>query len=171
MMHFYPNWKEIAKRSWSLRFIILAGFLSGGNNTSGHMVNYNLFAALSFVAVSAAFRGTPSRTERLVMETKDVKRYGAILASAAALAASFEGLRQYAYYDPRPGDAILTVCYGSTTDVRKERSIALKEIRRLEDQSWSMPSVLLSAAIQTFLITYSSLLLMPYTTSDPKYLI
>ncbi len=33
---------------------------------------------------------------------------------AAALAAPMEGLRQYAYYDP-PG--ILTVCYGSTTNV------------------------------------------------------
>lgn len=27
-MQLYPNWKEIARRSWSLRFIILAGILS-----------------------------------------------------------------------------------------------------------------------------------------------
>lgn len=35
---------------------------------------------------------------------------------AIALAIPAEGLRHYAYYDP-PG--ILTVCYGSTTDVKK----------------------------------------------------
>lgn len=63
----------------------------------------------------------------------EFKRYGAILASAAALAAGFEGLRQYAYYDPRPGDAILTVCYGSTTDVQKGKKYTLEECKaRLE---------------------------------------
>lgn len=63
----------------------------------------------------------------------EFKRYGAILASAAALAAGFEGLRQYAYYDPRPGDAILTVCYGSTTDVEKGKKYTLEECKaRLE---------------------------------------
>ena len=64
------------------------------------------------------------------MESKDAKRYGAILASAAALAAGFEGLRQYAYYDPRPGDAILTVCYGSTTDVVKGKKYSLEECKQ-----------------------------------------
>ena len=57
----------------------------------------------------------------------DINRYAAILASAAALAAGFEGLRQYAYYDPRPGDAILTVCYGSTTQVEKGKKYSLEE--------------------------------------------
>lgn len=62
------------------------------------------------------------------------KRYGVILGTAAALAAGFEGLRQYAYYDPRPGDAILTVCYGSTTDVVKGKKYSIDECRsRLED--------------------------------------
>ena len=42
------------------------------------------------------------------------KHLAAVATMAAALAAGFEGLRQYAYYDPRPGDAILTVCYGHT---------------------------------------------------------
>lgn len=39
-----------------------------------------------------------------------------VLAAAVAgtMAAGFEGLRQTAYYDPRPGDSILTVCYGHT---------------------------------------------------------
>jgi len=68
------------------------------------------------------------------VESKDVKKYGAILGAAAALAAGFEGLRQYAYYDPRPGDAILTVCYGSTTDVVKGKKYSLEECKqRLED--------------------------------------
>lgn len=67
------------------------------------------------------------------MESKDVKRYSAILAAAAALAAGFEGLRQYAYYDPRPGDSILTVCYGSTTQVQKGKKYSLEECKqRLE---------------------------------------
>lgn len=67
------------------------------------------------------------------MESKDVKRYSAILAAAATLAAGFEGLRQYAYYDPRPGDSILTVCYGSTTQVQKGKKYSLEECReRLE---------------------------------------
>lgn len=48
-------------------------------------------------------------------------------AIAASLAAGFEGFRQYAYYDPRPGDAILTVCYGSTTDVEKGKKYTKEE--------------------------------------------
>jgi len=58
MMHFYPNWKEIAKRSWSLRFIILAGVLSGLEVILPFFsdeIPRNLFAVLSFLAVSAAF--------------------------------------------------------------------------------------------------------------------
>ncbi len=52
---------------------------------------------------------------------------------ATVLAASSEGLRQYAYYDP-PG--ILTVCYGhtgpdygSTTNVEKGRKYSLEECK------------------------------------------
>ena len=68
------------------------------------------------------------------MGNQDAKRYAAILGAAATLAAGFEGLRQYAYYDPRPGDAILTVCYGSTTDVQKGKKYSLAECKeRLED--------------------------------------
>ena len=67
------------------------------------------------------------------MESRDVKRYSAILAAAASLAAGFEGLRQYAYYDPRPGNPILTVCYGSTTQVQKGKKYSLEECKqRLE---------------------------------------
>lgn len=57
-MHLYGNWKEIVKRSWSLRFIILAGILSGIEVILPFFsdeIPRNLFAALSFLAVSAAF--------------------------------------------------------------------------------------------------------------------
>ena len=68
------------------------------------------------------------------MPAPDIKRYTAILGAAAALAAGFEGLRQYAYYDPRPGDAILTVCYGSTTNVEKGKKYSIDECKqRLAD--------------------------------------
>ena len=52
------------------------------------------------------------------------KRLTAAAAIAAAIAVPAEGLRQYAYYDP-PG--ILTVCYGSTTDVVKGKQYSLDE--------------------------------------------
>jgi hypothetical protein len=58
MMQLYPNWKEIARRSWSLRFIILAGILSGLEVILPFFsdeIPRNFFAALSFMAVSAAF--------------------------------------------------------------------------------------------------------------------
>ncbi len=45
-------------------------------------------------------------------------------AIATALAVPAEGLRQWAYYDP-PG--ILTVCYGSTTNVQKNKKYSLDE--------------------------------------------
>jgi lysozyme len=54
------------------------------------------------------------------------QRAGAAAAIAAAIAIPAEGLRQYAYYDP-PG--ILTVCYGSTTNVQKGRKYSLEECR------------------------------------------
>lgn len=57
-------------------------------------------------------------------------RAAAIAVAAAAIAAPAEGLRQYAYYDP-PG--ILTVCYGSTTNVVKGKRYSIDECKaRLE---------------------------------------
>jgi lysozyme len=53
-------------------------------------------------------------------------RKAAALAIATALAIPAEGLRQVAYYDP-PG--ILTVCYGSTTDVRRGKVYSLDECK------------------------------------------
>ena len=58
--------------------------------------------------------------------TPKSKRYSAVAALAAAIAIPAEGLRQYAYYDP-PG--ILTVCYGSTTDVQKGKRYSLDKCK------------------------------------------
>lgn len=59
------------------------------------------------------------------------KRIAAAIAAATAIAIPAEGLRQFAYYDP-PG--ILTVCYGSTTNVEKGRKYSLEECQeRLDD--------------------------------------
>jgi len=60
----------------------------------------------------------------------DKRRAGIIATIATAIAIPAEGLRQVAYYDP-PG--ILTVCYGSTTNVEKGKTYSLAECRaRLE---------------------------------------
>jgi GH24 family phage-related lysozyme (muramidase) len=59
------------------------------------------------------------------------KRRTAAASLAAAIAIPAEGLRQWAYYDP-PG--ILTVCYGSTTNVQKGVKYSLDECKaRLDD--------------------------------------
>lgn len=66
-----------------------------------------------------------------MLKTAKSRRLAAAIAAASSLAASFEGLRQYAYYDP-PG--ILTVCYGSTTNVEPGRKYSLEECEdRLND--------------------------------------
>jgi hypothetical protein len=57
-MKLYENWREIMRRSWSLRFIILAGLLSGCEiilPLFADQIPRNLFALLSFAAVTAAF--------------------------------------------------------------------------------------------------------------------
>lgn len=58
MICLYPNWKEIARRAWSIRFLVLAGVLSGLEVILPFFsdeIPRNLFAILSFVAVTAAF--------------------------------------------------------------------------------------------------------------------
>ena len=57
----------------------------------------------------------------------------AIASVAAIIAAGHEGLRQYAYNDPRPGDPILTVCYGSTTQVERGKKYSLEECKQRLD--------------------------------------
>ena len=54
------------------------------------------------------------------------KRLTAAALLAAMIAVPAEGLRQYAYYDP-PG--VLTVCYGSTTNVVKGKKYSLEECK------------------------------------------
>lgn len=53
------------------------------------------------------------------------------VAAASAIAVPAEGLRQFAYYDP-PG--ILTVCYGSTTDVQRGKKYSLEECKARLDK-------------------------------------
>lgn len=67
------------------------------------------------------------------------KRVGTAVALAAAIAIPAEGLRQWAYYDP-PG--ILTVCYGSTTNVQKGVKYSLDECKARLDAD-------MLAAVQT----------------------
>jgi GH24 family phage-related lysozyme (muramidase) len=56
----------------------------------------------------------------------DRRRLTAAAAIATAIAIPAEGLRQVAYYDP-PG--ILTVCYGSTTNVQAGKVYSLAECK------------------------------------------
>lgn len=60
------------------------------------------------------------------MDDARKRKIKAAAAIATALAIPAEGLRQVAYYDP-PG--ILTVCYGSTTNVVKGRVYTLAECK------------------------------------------
>ena len=62
--------------------------------------------------------------------TNRSKRLGVAAALACAIAIPAEGLRQVAYYDP-PG--ILTVCYGSTTNVTKGKRYSIDECRQRLD--------------------------------------
>lgn len=55
--------------------------------------------------------------------------------AAGSLAAGYEGLRQTPYYDPRPNDAILTVCYGHTgKDIQKDKVYSIQECKQLLDE-------------------------------------
>lgn len=57
-MRLLSDWREILRKAWSVRLIILAGILSGVEVVlpffSGSMP-HGVFAGLSFVAVSGAF--------------------------------------------------------------------------------------------------------------------
>jgi lysozyme len=60
------------------------------------------------------------------MATDRQKRVGVAAAIATLIAVPAEGLRQWAYLDP-PG--ILTVCYGSTTDVQRGKKYTMAECK------------------------------------------
>jgi hypothetical protein len=57
-MKLYTNWKEIVRKAWSIKFIILAGVLSATEVILPLFFDYfdrGTFAILSFLAVSGAF--------------------------------------------------------------------------------------------------------------------
>lgn len=57
-MHLANNWKDILRKAWSIRFIILAGLLSGIEVILpffADSIPRGTFAVLSFLAVGGAF--------------------------------------------------------------------------------------------------------------------
>ena len=57
-MKLLEDWKEILRKAWSVRFIVLAGVLSGIEVILpffADAIPRGVFAILSFAAVSAAF--------------------------------------------------------------------------------------------------------------------
>ena len=57
-MTLYENWQDILKKAWSIKFMILAGVLSGVEVALPFfepMFPHGVFAALSSIAVGAAF--------------------------------------------------------------------------------------------------------------------
>lgn len=57
-MKLYDNWRTIVRKAWSVRFMIIAGVLSGVEVVLPLFVDAlprGTFAVLSFLAVSAAF--------------------------------------------------------------------------------------------------------------------
>lgn len=58
MIHLSDDWRRILRKAWSIRFIILAGLLSGAEVILpffADAIPRGIFAVLSFAAVSAAF--------------------------------------------------------------------------------------------------------------------
>lgn len=70
-------------------------------------------------------------TQQPQQPSSRAKRLGWAAALASAIAIPAEGLRQYAYYDP-PG--ILTVCYGSTSNVERGKKYSLEECKQRLDK-------------------------------------
>lgn len=57
-MKLYENWREIVKKAWSIRLIVLAGMLTGCEvmlPIVSSTIPAGMFAGLSFVATTAAF--------------------------------------------------------------------------------------------------------------------
>jgi hypothetical protein len=57
-MKLYPNWKTIIRKGWSIRFMLVAGVLSGAEvviPVFSEVIPRNLFGALMFFTVSGAF--------------------------------------------------------------------------------------------------------------------
>lgn len=57
-MHLYDNWKDILKKAWSIRFIVIAALLSGAEVILpffADSIPRGAFAVMTFVAVAGAF--------------------------------------------------------------------------------------------------------------------
>ena len=57
-MKLYPNWKTIIRKGWSIRFMLVAGALSGFEvalPVFADQIPRGTFAILSFLAVGGAF--------------------------------------------------------------------------------------------------------------------
>lgn len=57
-MKLYDNWREILRKAWSIRLMLLAGVLSGVEVVLplfSYALPHGLFAALSGITVAAAF--------------------------------------------------------------------------------------------------------------------
>ncbi len=57
-LKFYDNWKEIIRKAWSIRLMLLAGILSGCEvilPLFTDVIPRNAFALLSMLAVTGAF--------------------------------------------------------------------------------------------------------------------
>ena len=57
-MTLYENWRDILKKAWSIRFMIIAGILSGVEVALPFfepLFPQGIFAALSGISVGAAF--------------------------------------------------------------------------------------------------------------------
>jgi hypothetical protein len=57
-MHLASDWKDILKKAWSVRFLVLAGILSGVEVILPffvHDIPRGPFAVMSFLAVGGAF--------------------------------------------------------------------------------------------------------------------
>ncbi len=57
-MRLYENWREILRRSWCQKFLILAGVLSGVEIVLplyADVIPRDVYAVLIFLAVAAAF--------------------------------------------------------------------------------------------------------------------
>lgn len=57
MLKLLPDWREILRKAWSVRLMLIAGILTGLEVVLpmfAHAIPHGLFAVLSFVTVSAA---------------------------------------------------------------------------------------------------------------------
>lgn len=57
-MKLYDNWRQILRKSWTLRFIIIAGLLSGAEVALpliGDQIQPGIFAGLSAACTALAF--------------------------------------------------------------------------------------------------------------------